>query len=134
MSRSRVIAFCLGALAASQAANATTITLTVGAGGLGAPNPDYILGEVVPPEPGLPGGQVARDLLMVNTLLQMGLGSSSPIGDEPWYYRSTTDYGLSYPLNAASAPNAVPIVVDGDLDVVYVSITPTSGYQYLVAT
>jgi len=66
-------------------AQASEITLGVG------PTGPYILGEVVP---GIQaGGQVARDVVMVNALRLMARDTRSAATDSPEYYRSITDFG-----------------------------------------
>jgi hypothetical protein len=132
MRRFSAVVFCTALLAVAQAANATTITLSVGAGGSVVP-PDYILGEVIPPEQNVPGGQVAKDMLMVNTLLPMALGASSLPGNEPWYYRSTTNFGaLPNAVAAGSVPKTDNDIVNNDNG--YLAFTLSGNYRYLVAT
>jgi hypothetical protein len=133
LKRLQIAVLGLALLGISERANATTITLTVGAGG--ALN-DHILGEVIPPQKmDGPNGQLTRDLFMTNTLLDKPLGSYTGGGtvDDPYYYRSTTNYG---PLPDAVLDGAVPkgpsFPEVGD----YVSILLplNSSFKYLVAT
>ena len=70
------------------------ITLYVGAGGVAG---DHIIGEAVPQIPAAGGfGQVSRDVIMVNFLLDMNLGQRSLSTESPEYYRST-GYGFLTP-------------------------------------
>jgi hypothetical protein len=79
-------------------ASASTINLTVGAGG-GAN--DHILGEVFTRKD-FQGGQAAVDTEMVNGLLAVALGVRA--GADPEYYRSVTDFGS---LDAATSTGAL---------------------------
>ena len=61
----------------------------------------YLVGTVIPGLQGN-GGQAARDALMTNNLLAMGLGAQA--GASPKYSRSFNNFG---PLPAATATGAV---------------------------
>lgn len=123
---SAVFAF-LCALALSHAAHATTIQLTVGAGGNST---DLIIGEVFSPND-YTGGQATRDAAAVNGLLnvELTLGLDKRTGADPEYYRSATDFGS---LPTATKDDAVlgSGISDGSR---YVDITLTKAFTYLVA-
>ena len=123
-----VVALCAGASITANAA----ITLAVGAGGTPG---DHILGEVIPglSSSGGDTGLAARDMAMINVLLGMGTGTRSVAAANPEYYRSTTTFGsLSAPTLAGMMFNGS---VNNNLDSSrYLSITPSSAFQYLVAT
>ena len=83
------------------------------------------MGTVIPGLQGN-GGQAARDALMTNNLLAMGLGAQA--GASPKYSRSFNNFG---PLPAATATGAVlggPIA-EGTTPV---TVSLGTGFQYLV--
>lgn len=121
-------ALVVGGLMAGKA-SALVYDLGVGPGGTAT---DYILGEVIPGDTSVSGLE-ARDQLMINTLLGMGLGERSPSGVVTEYYRSTTDYGT---LPAAVLAGDVlkgsigqMTALDREIEIVLPS---TMTYQYLV--
>lgn len=90
----------------------------------------YLVGTVIPGLQGN-GGQAARDALMTNNLLAMGLGAQQgTFGDSsnPLYSRSFNNFGS---LPAATATGAVlgTGIVDGTTPV---TVSLGSGFQYLV--
>jgi hypothetical protein len=128
MKKFLVTVFCAMALAASQAANALTISLEVGAGGGGLT--DHILGEVFQPGD-LAGGLVVRDTAAVNGLLGVSLGTRT--GTSPEYYRSSSDFGT---LPAATGTGAIFAGSEGDMTVSgrNIQITLANAMTYLIAT
>ncbi|MEX2300948.1 MAG: hypothetical protein WD733_08435 [Bryobacterales bacterium] len=99
-------------------AQANTINLTVGAGGVAG---DHILGEVFTRNDfDQSGGQGAVDAMIINGLLAGALGTR--YGDAPEYWRSSTDFGV---LPAATA-------VGAGLYGNQTSFTLTQVFQYLV--
>ena len=110
---------CASALLGS-IGSSSAITLDVG---LGDP---LALGDVIH---GIQaGGQVNRDVIMVNNLLSVGLGSSSIINSR-LYERSVNVFN---PLPAAVATGAqfASGIADG---AVYLDITLTDSFRYLLA-
>jgi hypothetical protein len=112
----------LGGLGITQRADAIlAMTYNDGSG----QSSQYLLGTVIPGLQGN-GGQAARDALMTNNLLAMGLGAQA--SGSPLYSRSFDNFG---PLPAATATGAVPVtgILDGSSPV---TVNLGTGYQYLV--
>jgi hypothetical protein len=119
---------CTFALALTWASvvQGTTITLTVGASG------GHILGEVIPAVSSSsgPNGLLARDLLMINTLLDMGLNTRTADNITPEYYRSANNFGT---LADAVLEDAVGVTYgNATATTTKIQITLDSAYMYLV--
>ena len=87
----------------------------------------YLLGTVIPGLQGN-GGQAARDALMTNNLLAMGLGAQDS-STGPLYSRSFNNFGS---LPAATATGAV-IATGIQAGTTAVTVSLGTGFQYLVA-
>ena len=85
----------------------------------------YLVGTVIPGLQGN-GGQAARDALMTNNLLAMGLGAHA--GASPIYSRSFNNFGSLPPATATGAVLGGPIA-EGTTPV---TVSLGTGFQYLV--
>jgi hypothetical protein len=114
--------FALLALALmASPAGASTINLTVGAGGVSG---DHILGEIFTRKDlDQSGGQAVVDALMINGLLAITtLGTRS--GNNPEYWRSSTDFG--------DLPTATSVGADKKGN--QTTFVLSQVYQYLVVS
>jgi len=122
-----VALIALAGLGFTQRANAILeMTYNDGSGN----SSQYLVGTVIPGIQGN-GGQAARDALMTNNLLAMGLGTQQgTFGDSanPLYSRSFNNFGS---LPAATATGAVlgTGILDGTTPV---TVNLGTGFQYLV--
>ena len=130
-----ILGFVLVELAASQAASASPIYLTVGAGGIST---DLIIGEVFS-QNDIQGSLAFRDETMIDTLRVMSLGERTDrvIGsgndpDYPGYYRSLTSFGSLPDAVSAGHIETLPggFVTDGN----WIVITLNDTYSYLVGS
>lgn len=95
-------------LVSAQTANAATISLSVGAGGVAG---DRIIGEIFTTND-IQGGLLVRDEIAIDALIALALGTRT--GTEPEYYRSTTDFGVlpnASPTGALAAGPGQPIAL-----------------------
>jgi hypothetical protein len=120
---------CLATLlVAAGSASAVPTTLDVG---LSDP---YALGDVISGS-GVGGGQAVRDAAMVNTLLTVGLGSTSTIGGDD-YQRTVNVFS---PLPAATTVGSIATPIggiafgSGTFANGSVFLTLPGGFRYLVA-
>jgi hypothetical protein len=89
----------------------------------------YLVGTVVPGLQGN-GGQAARDALMTNNLLAMGLGAQTDPTAPPVYSRSFNNFGS---LPAANGNSGFVLSGSVGAGTTPVTVNLGTGFQYLVA-